>query len=565
MKEKKKIEEILSQLTEEVRGEIVSEKELQEARKYAIKDYPRLVQLARAGLIPEPQLFKILYFLKDPKRFGVTPKVRNQLYDVMIKTLNYIVATDPAAWARFRAFLLKGEDETEELTEETEMKRSRKDILREFKSIIAKERHGLSSVKSLRASVALSEQLMLEGERHEPGTHWEASTGNSWGAKNRNGETIYYNKSMYKDAEALAKAFATGNESKAVAVEKKKEMERTGKGVTRKREGQLFGTGGTKRTRGKKERLSTKDIKQKSAKEKGLDGPDSPKQALGSSVKKEKEVATRMFKIAEIVLEREKRRKAGEDVGKDPNFNLCTVSIPGTNLFCDESLDIPRKSMPQLKTKVTPGSKAEEMLKKQLEAKGKPVTPEALRKEELNAEDAFLEHLKSKGVKITTGEEMESVKMKATQNELVGAKVLGMANSLMRPKEAGLSDEAAAKARKALTAPLLVSRDGYVLDGHHRWAAVAVGDLMQGRGNKPTKIKVIKVDMDIEDLVDESNVWGDKLGLERKSSNQQVSGEDKGTKKEAHEPSVGEILNESLTKTIGRILKEELAKYSMYA
>lgn len=562
MKEKKKIEEILSQLTEEVKGEIISEKELQEAQKYAIKDYPRLVQLARAGLIPEPQLFKILYFLKDPKRFGVTPKVRNQLYDVMIKTLNYIVATDPAAWARFRAFLLKGEDETEELTE---MKKSRKDILKEFKSVIAKEKHGLSSVRSLRASVELSEQLMLEAERHEPGTHWEASTGNSWGAKNKNGEVIYYNKSLYREAEALAKAFASGTESKATAVAKKKEMERTGKGVTKKREGQLFGTGGVKRTRGKSQGLSTKDVKQRDASAKGLDGPDSPKQALGSSVKKEKEVATRMFKIAEIVLEREKARKAGKDVGQDPNFNLCTVSIPGTNLFCDESLDIPRKSMPQLKTKVKPGSKAEEMLKKQLEEKGKPVTPESLKKEELNAEDAFLDHLKSKGVKVTTGEEMESVKMKATQNDLVGAKVLGMANSLMRPKEAGLSDEAAAKARKALTAPLIVSRDGYVLDGHHRWAAVAVTDLMQGKGNNPSKIKVIKVDMDIEDLVDESNVWGDELGLERKSANQQVSGEDKGTKKEAHEPSVGEILNESLTKTIGRILKEELAKYSMYA
>lgn len=369
MKEKKKIEEILSQLTEEVKGEIVSEKELQEAREYAIKDYPRLVQLARAGLVPEPQLFKILYFLKDPKRFGVTPKVRNQLYDVMIKTLNYIVATDPAAWARFRAFLLKGEDETEGLTE---MRMNKKDILKQFKSAIREERYELSSVKSLRASVELSEKLMLEAERHESGTHWEASTGNSWGAKNRNGETIYYNESTYKDAEVLAKAFATGNESKAVVVEKKKEMERSGKGVTRRREGQLFETDGVKRTGGKKERLSTKDIKLKSAAEKGLDGPDSPKQALESSVKKEKEVATRMFKIAEV-------------------------------------------------------------------------------------------------------------------------------------------------------------------------------------------------DMNIEDLVDESNIWGDELGLERKSSQQQVGGQDKETKKETHEPSVGEILNESLTKTIGRILKEELAKYSMYA
>lgn len=76
---------------------------------YAIQNYPRLLQLARAGLVPEDMVARMTFILKDPKRFGVSPKIRNDLYDLMIKTLNYIVVSDPAAWARFRAFLMKEE------------------------------------------------------------------------------------------------------------------------------------------------------------------------------------------------------------------------------------------------------------------------------------------------------------------------------------------------------------------------------------------------------------------------------------------------------------------------
>lgn len=77
--------------------------------EYEIKNYPRLLQLARAGLVPDDLVSKMSYVLKDPKRFGVSPKIRDQLYDLMIKTLNYIVVSDPAAWARFRAFLVNEE------------------------------------------------------------------------------------------------------------------------------------------------------------------------------------------------------------------------------------------------------------------------------------------------------------------------------------------------------------------------------------------------------------------------------------------------------------------------
>jgi len=374
---------------------------------------------------------------------------------------------------------------------------------------------------------------LLEADRHKPGTAWEASTGQSWAGKNKNGERVYYNKKLYPDAEALAKAFAAGKISKEDALAKKREVEGSRGGKITGRENPEIGKAAKK----------TQEIKptgkdRQTAKEAGLDGPDSKEEAIGTNPKLEKKVATRMFSLAEVILDREKRKRRGENIGKDPEFEICTVSIPGTNLFCGADLGIPRDNMPQLKTTVIPGSRAAELLaqenekrKAQAEAKGEKFKPET----EFNAEQLFLDHLKSKGVKFSEGESMDSVELKATQNQLVGAKVLGMANTLMRPKELGMNDNEAAKAKKSLTAPLIVSRDGYVLDGHHRWAAVAVADLMMGKGDNPTKISVIKVDMDIEDLLDESNDWGNELGLERKSASQQTSGEDPGKKKTTKE------------------------------
>ena len=77
----------------------------------------------------------------------------------------------------------------------------------------------------------------------------------------------------------------------------------------------------------------------------------------------------------------------------------------------------------------------------------------------------------------------------------------------------------------------MVSNDGYVLDGHHRWAALATHDVMSG--NKDVSdIPVIRVDMDIEDLVDKSNEFGDQFGLARKGMGAGAEGTGK-TGKEA--------------------------------
>jgi hypothetical protein len=46
-------------------------------------------------------------------------------------------------------------------------------------------------------------------------------------------------------------------------------------------------------------------------------------------------------------------------------YDLCKVSVKGTNLFCGGNKGIPRDAMPQAKGEVVKGSKAEKLLAKQ--------------------------------------------------------------------------------------------------------------------------------------------------------------------------------------------------------
>jgi hypothetical protein len=582
MGKKKEIQQIISKITEEVKGEILSESQIQEAKKYAIEDYPRLVQLARAGLVPEDRLFQMLYFLKDPKRFGVSPKVRNQLYDVLIKTLNYLVASDPAAWARFRIHLMKETDAAEEIAE---MKMSKKDISEEFKSVIRETRREMGLLKKVSSVRAESQRRLEEAAKREPGTVWE--TENSWAGKNRDGESVYWSKAEHgESAKEKATAFSRGKMSAAQA---KAEKAQAGKEAVKQAIKKNVETGAAKKI------ASVKPSPE-------YTGPKSPENALGSDPKTERKIATRLDKIAQVMQERFKtekkyqrefqaqgmekeaakkaaKEKTNKELGESPNFDLCKVSVPGTNLYCGDNLGIPRKKMPQLKTPIVAGSQAEKDSK--LPASDPNHLP--VKDGEANAEKKFLEHLKGKGVKVAYGKSMAAAEMKATQMDLVGEKVMGMVNGLKAGKAKRESDacggtDPVTKQRQCkdasgkcgsgncgdegLLEPLIMSKDGYILDGHHRWAAIATLDLMDGR-KEPFTVNTTIVDMEMEDLVDESNEWGDEYGLERKSG--KATDKAKETKKEERESTAGEQLHESLTKTIEKILREELAKYSMYA
>jgi len=144
-----------------------------------------------------------------------------------------------------------------------------------------------------------------------------------------------------------------------------------------------------------------------------------------------------------------------------PVFDLCKLSVEGTNLFCAESKGIPRIQMPQFD---------KEQTKK------------------------FRHYLQAKGYEISKEKEFASY-LRATQNELNGTKVAGIANAMITGKLKGKEPR------------LVVSRDNYILDGHHRWAALVGVDAVNNKlGDK--LMKVSRVNIGITELLREAEEFG---------------------------------------------------------
>lgn len=192
--------------------------------------------------------------------------------------------------------------------------------------------------------------------------------------------------------------------------------------------------------------------------------------------------------VAVFLEEFNKEVQAMKKAGKEAkNLNLCKVTVPGTNLFCGSNKGIPRNQMPQIGGKPVKGSKADKL----------PKNDDG----EVDGSEEFIKHLEGKGIKVTDGSKKAS-SLKASQTELVGAKVAGMA---------------AAEGFDPGKKPIFVSRDGYVIDGHHRWAAVVGRDTRDGKlGDLEMNVRV--VDMDIMDVLKEANSWADDFGIKQKAA-----------------------------------------------
>lgn len=191
-------------------------------------------------------------------------------------------------------------------------------------------------------------------------------------------------------------------------------------------------------------------------------------------------------KIDDLAKMADEAKAKGE---KAPNYNLCDVAVPGTNLYCDNNLGIPREEMPQFKGKPQPGSAADSMPKD--------------KNGEVDTEEVFKKMLKDKGIK-TMDTEIPSDGLKASQSELVGAKVAGMTKALEQDPM-----------NKSITAPIYVSRDGYVIDGHHRWAAMTSKAIKDG---KPANMKVHVIDMDAKDIIPMANKFAENIGVAAKKA-----------------------------------------------
>jgi hypothetical protein len=193
------------------------------------------------------------------------------------------------------------------------------------------------------------------------------------------------------------------------------------------------------------------------------------------------------MKIDQLAKAADEAKAKGE---KAPNFNLCDITIPGTNLYCKGNKGIPREDMPQFKGYAKPGSIADKLPKNN--------------DGEVDTESQFKVLLKRNGVAVSEPQEVPADQLKATQTELVGAKVAGMTKALETEPN-----------HPKITAPIYVSNDGYVLDGHHRWAAVTSSAVASG---KPAMMNVRVIDMPIKDLVKISNDFADQIGIQQKKA-----------------------------------------------
>jgi hypothetical protein len=151
---------------------------------------------------------------------------------------------------------------------------------------------------------------------------------------------------------------------------------------------------------------------------------------------------------------------------------------PAGIYFCRQNLGIPRKKMPQLKGDIF-------------------ARYSDIRK--------FLNDLLKKGIKIEE-KQVEVCALKATQSNLEGKKVRRFIET-MRMAGGNLDRKRPSKNLPPtffnylinLGKPLIISNDYYILDGHHRWAAILAWDFIDKK-DKELKLVVKMVDLPMQDL-----------------------------------------------------------------
>lgn len=177
-------------------------------------------------------------------------------------------------------------------------------------------------------------------------------------------------------------------------------------------------------------------------------------------------------------------RKIKEGIRK--GSDICKMNPP----VCEGNKGLTRDKMPQIE--------GEKTVKQMLEAKKKDGSPD----EEARAKgramvqagadpdsdktvmQMMIDHFKENGVK-TRRTKAPVGMLKATQSEIKAEKTYGMADSYLKGKFPNIGDS------------VVVSRDGHILDGHHRWAALLTVDPSR-------EMDVQVIDMDMDDLLREA-------------------------------------------------------------
>jgi hypothetical protein len=195
-------------------------------------------------------------------------------------------------------------------------------------------------------------------------------------------------------------------------------------------------------------------------------------------LRQERGLSTLMDRLAADALDAKAKGVAA------PVYDLGKVTIQGTNLFMNGNLGVPRVDMPQLSGIPEPGSPADSMPK---DDQGR-----------VNLSGAFTVHLASLGVGVSS-ETVLASELRATQNGLDGSKVAVM----MDQYESGELDPSGRA--------IWTTSDGYVLDGHHQWAAIA-GVQYETESDK-LKVLTSVIDMPITEALREAQTWTRAMGI----------------------------------------------------
>lgn len=157
---------------------------------------------------------------------------------------------------------------------------------------------------------------------------------------------------------------------------------------------------------------------------------------------------------------------------------------------CEGNKGLTRDKMPQIE--------GDKTVKQMLEAVKKDGTPDSEARAKGKAMvqagadpdsnktimQTMIDHFEQNGVK-TVQRKAPVGMLKATQSEIKAEKTYGMADAYLKGKFNNIGDS------------VVVSRDGHILDGHHRWAAMLTVD-----PSREMNVKVI--DMDMDDLLKEA-------------------------------------------------------------
>jgi len=230
-------------------------------------------------------------------------------------------------------------------------------------------------------------------------------------------------------------------------------------------------------------------------------------------------------------------------------FDLCQVTQIGASAFCLGNKGIPRNAMPQTSGRPVPGSQAQkkfdaqvaelESKVQQLKEAGAPRSEiekaekklaKFLNDQEVDVSDEFVEYLRRRGYKLKTTADGKTVQkvptstLKSTQGEMKGEQVAGMFDSYKKGLDKveeltrqGASQEAIDEARDKMfdpsKKPIFVTSDGYVIDGHHRFGAVAAADGLDGVLDNNHHMSATVIDGNISEILPLAIIFAKEFGI----------------------------------------------------